>query len=276
MSVARPAPAQRTSPPPSRQPERAPADIVSGVLTRLVCAELTLRPEHRARLLARGLTPDEIDRQRYASAPATRAERERAASALAPYLEAFGGGVPGFYRDRGRWVIAYRPPGFFIPVRDEHGRIQALSQRVDEPRDGGKYIWLSSSDRDGGASSGAPPHFAGRHLLRDADEVLVTEGAIKSEVASCLARLPVVGVAGTHATRGLAARLKASFPSLRRVVVAYDRDMMKKPQVLEALFSLTAQLEAERLKVRVRTWPGPEKGIDDYLLAQLRAAEVAA
>ena len=196
--------------------------------------------------------------------------------ALAPYLEAFGGGVPGFYRERGRWRMVYRPPGFFVPVRDERGFIQALSQRVDEPRDGGKYLWLSSADRDGGASSGTPPHFVGRHLLHDAEEVTITEGSLKAAVASFLSCSPFVGVAGTNATRGLAERLRENFPRLRRVVVAYDRDMMEKPQVLDALFRLTAQLEAASFSVRVRTWPGHEKGIDDYLLSHYRRAGVAA
>ena len=79
------------------------AGVVNGVLTLLVRDVLTLRPEHRAKLIARGLSADEIARKRYVSAPTTSAERQRAADALAPYLEAFGGGVPGFYRERGRW-----------------------------------------------------------------------------------------------------------------------------------------------------------------------------
>jgi DNA primase len=254
----------------------APHGIVSGILTRLVCRVLTLRPEHRARLEARGLAPDEIARLRYASAPATSAERQRAADELAPYLDPFGGGVPGFYRERGRWRMVYRPAGFFVPVRDESGYIQALSQRVDEPRDGCKYLWLSSADRDGGASSGAPPHFAARHLMWRASEVMITEGSLKADVAAYLSRSAVVGVAGTHAICGLAGRLKASFPLLRRVFVAYDRDMREKPQVLEALLGLTAQLEAAGFAVRVRTWPGPAKGIDDFLLSQIAPRGVAA
>jgi DNA primase len=268
------------------EPQRAPADIINGVLTVLICKVLTLRPEHEAKLRARGLSAEEIRRKRYVSAPATREERRRAAERLAPYLDAFGGGVPGFYFADGRWEMAYRPSGFFVAVRNEHGFIQALSQRVDEPRDGGKYIWLSTNleaeDDAGrqkyprGASSGTPPHFAGRHLLHEADEVMITEGVLKSEVASYLSGLPVVGVAGTHSIMGLASRLRINFPKLRSALVAYDRDMMEKPQVLEAVFRLTSQLEAEHFRVRVRTWPGPEKGIDDYLLAESRRAEVTA
>jgi hypothetical protein len=230
---------------------------------------LSLRPEHKSRLLARGLDAEEIARGRYVSAPATLVERERAADALAPYLEAFGGGVPGFYRERGRWRMAYRPPGFFVPVRDERGFIQALSQRVDEPRDGGKYLWLSSDGRDGGASSGAPPHFAGRHLLHDAEEVTITEGNLKAAVASFLSCSPVIGVAGVHNTRGFAERLRESFLYLRRTVIAYDMDVIIKPAVRTALDEITTQLEVAGFEVRIRTWPDRWKGYDDYLLSQL-------
>lgn len=261
---------------PGESQNSAPSDVINGVLTFLINRVLTLNLEHRAQLLARGLGGAEIERLRYVSAPVTASDRQRAADALAPYLEAFGGGVPGFYRDRGRWGMVFRPAGFLIPVRDECGRIQALSQRVDEPRNGGKYIWLSSADRDGGASSGAPPHFTGRTLMSTASEVTITEGSLKADVASYLSGSPVVGVAGVHAIRGLAVRLKASFPALRRALVAYDRDMLDKPQVLEATLRLSEQLEAEGFAVKIRTWPGAEKGIDDYLLAQLSSREVAA
>lgn len=252
-----------------------PAAVTHNALARLLRV-LTLRPEHTTRLRARGLGLDEIARNRYRSAPATDAERQLAAEALAPYLEAHGGGVPGFYREGGRWRMAYRPSGYFIPVRDELGHIQALVQRVDVPRDGGKYIWLSTTDKNGGASSKAPPHFAGSHLLLSSPEVTITEGSLKADVASYLSGSPVIGVAGTHATRGLAQRLKAGYPLLERVFIAYDRDMMVKAQVLEAVFNLGTQLEAEGFAVTVRSWPSQYKGLDDYLVARVHAREVAA
>lgn len=247
---------------------RAEPDVIDGVLTKLLY-ELSLRPRHQAKLIARGLPADEIARKRYVSAPETHSERGRVADALAPYLDDFGGGVPGFYRDGGRWQMVYRPSGFFIRVRDERGRVQALAQRVDEPRDGGKYIWLSSSGIEGGASTGAPAHFCNRHLMRDAHGILITEGSLKAEIVAYLSNAPVVGVAGTHAIAGLSERLRANFPKLRRAILAYDKDMIEKPQVLAAVNRLTAQLESAGFLVRVWTWEGPEKGYDDYLLSQL-------
>lgn len=266
--------------------QRAPAYVISNALMRLVRDVLTLRPEHRLRLRACGLSDATIKYNRYASAPTTRAERERAAEALSPYLYAFGGGVPGFCFGRSRWEMIHCPSGFLIPSRDERGHIQALALRADEPRDGAKYIWLSTNpevedDRGRqkyprGASSGAPVHFSTCPALTHSEEIVVTEGTLKSDCITALSGLPVVGVAGVNNTRGLAERLRRNLPLLRRVTVAFDMDVFEKPHVADALDRLVAQLEAERFRVRVRTWPGVAKGYDDYLLSQISAREVTA
>jgi putative toxin-antitoxin system antitoxin component (TIGR02293 family) len=53
-----------------------------------------------------------------------------------------------------------------------------------------------------------------------ADEITITEGSLKAEIAAYLSRSPVVGVAGTGSIAGLSGRLKANCPKLRRVFVA--------------------------------------------------------
>lgn len=273
---------------PARGAGRAgdPRDHVNGALTYTLLKCLKLRPEHRARLRERGLSDEWVDAKGYRSTPRNGAARDAVADALAPYLEAFGGGVPGFYHDGRRWRMVYTAPGILIPASDEYGHIQALCYRVDEPRDGCKYIWLSSNpetqdDRGRqkyprGASSGSPAHFANRPAMWESDELVITEGTLKADCIAALSGLPVVGVAGTHSTRGLASRLRATLPRLRSVAVAFDKDLLVKPQVALAVERLIAQLEAERFRVRVRMWPGGEKGFDDYLLSVLRSREVTA
>jgi hypothetical protein len=256
----------------------------SGALTFVLLRCLTLRPEHRTCLRARGLGDKWINASGYRSTPRTAAERDSVAEQVAPYLESFGGDVPGFYHDGRRWRMVFCAPGFLIPARDEHGSIQALAYRLDAPRDGAKYVWLSTNpeaeDDNGrqkyprGASSGAPFHFANRVAMWDAEELTITEGTLKADVIAALSGLPVVGVAGVNNTRGLAVRLRAHLPRLRRIAVAFDKDVLTKPQVTGALERLVAQLEGERFTVRVRTWPGESKGLDDYLLSQLSAREV--
>jgi DNA primase len=245
---------------------------------------LSLSTARRAGLHARGLGDGEIVRRGYCDTP-TEAQGNEIAAALADYgLADYGqtgyglAGVPGFYRQGGCWRMVKCAPGYFVPYRDEHGRIQAMQYRLDEPLHGKtKYLWLSSVDRAGGASSGAPVHHACHHLLADAAEVVVTEGALKADVIAYLTQSPVVGVAGVgtfgaHFTM----RLQQAAPALRSVVVAYDMDLYHKPEVLQALEALTGQLQRAGLRVRVRTWPDTWKGYDDYLLAQLNHTEVRA
>jgi len=260
--------------------------LSSGTLTFALRECLTLRPEHRARLRARGLPDSWIDAQGYRSTPRNETERDAVADALMSYLEAFGGGVPGFYFDGRRWRMVFCARGYFIPARDEYGHVQALTYRLDEPRDGTKYIWLSSNpetldDRGRqkyprGASSGTPFHFANRSVMWESDELVITEGTLKADCIAALSGLPVVGVAGTHATRGLASRLRSTFPRLRSIAVAFDKDLLVKAQVASAVNRLVAQLKAEHFRACVRMWPGEEKGFDDYLLSELRAQEATA
>ena len=97
--------------------------------------------------------------------------------------------VPGFYRQGDSWRLNAGDwlRGYFVPVRDLAGRIQALTIRLDAPTESGaKYLWLSSRGKQDGATSGVPIHFAGRHLF-DKGECVITEGALKAEV---IARKP--------------------------------------------------------------------------------------
>jgi hypothetical protein len=128
-----------------------------------------------------------------------------------------------------------------------------------------------------GASSGAPLHFARVDLLTDAEEVIITEGALKADVAAFLSQSPVIAVAGvSNFGSNFAARIRATFPKLRRAILAYDRDFIENPPVYQALVRLSAQLERARFQVRMRTWPPPAKGYDDFLLSQIKRQEVAA
>jgi DNA primase len=259
---------------PSLEPSQSAAHR-DAIYSTMLRRHLSLKPSHEADLLARGLSREQIRNNGYASTPNARAAAE-IVEVLAPYgLE----GVPGFFRDHDRWRMVRTVPGYFVPVRDEHARIQGLQYRVDvKPgSDLPKYLWLSSSDREGGASSGTPIHFAHHHLMASADEVVVTEGALKADIAAHLSGAPVIGIAGVTCFKSdFAEHLRETYLGLRRVIVAYDRDLLEKPQVYQALTRLTDQLTDARFQVRVRTWPPPWKGYDDYLLSQLNQQEVAA
>ncbi len=254
--------------PPKPKPlpaERASADHVADVLTTLIRRSLTLSDRHKESLLVRGLSESEIGRNGYASAP-TPEEGVR----IARELSDFGlKGVPGFYRHGGEWRMRDFGPGFFVPVRDERTRIAGCQLRPDDTGEGGpKYIWFSSAGKPHGTSSGAPVHFARPHLLRDASEVIVTEGALKADVASYLMDAPVIAAAGVNNFGpGFPEDLKAEFPNLQTIFIAFDSDWRAKPQVKAALEKLMRELAGVGFRVKVRTWPPQHKGIDDYLLA---------
>jgi hypothetical protein len=252
-------------------PERASGERIHAVYTDLRRLHLVLSEQHRAALRSRGLSDSAIELAGYRSTPP-----EPFASNVARALarEHNLQNVPGFYRDGDVWRIVDGGIGFYVPVCDHAGRICGMQIRRDEGTP--KYLWFSSAGRGGGASSGAPVHFAKAHLLKDAADVTITEGALKADIAAHLLASPVIGIAGVS-TFGddFAANLKQCFPNLRRVAVAFDMDLWHKPQVAAALDKLITQLERARFTVRVRMWEEQHKGIDDYLVAQTGKREVA-
>lgn len=265
----RPQPRERQTTPVAK---RADSERRHMVYTALLDA-LELSEAHREDLLHRGLSPAEITRNGYVDTPAPDQAR-RIAQELSQYDLP---GVPGFYQERGTWRMVWTALGFFIPVRDEHSRVVALLYRRDRSNEtdgSGKYIWFSSAadragnPRPGGASSKSPTHYAKAHLLQEAREVTLTEGALKADVTAHLLHAPVIGNAPTCFGQSFAADLKEKIPQLKTVYVGFDMDWQQKESVRGALFRLVGQLEAARFQVRVRMWP-PHlgKGIDDYLLS---------
>ncbi len=251
---------------------RAGAEHVHKIYSILIRARLVLSEEHRRALMMRGLDAEAIERNGYRSTP-TALYAATVTRLLAEHHDLAG--VPGFYKDHGAWRMVPLAQGVLIPVRDSFNRIQALMIRRDGASGSGKYIWLSSADRDGGASSGAPSHYANALLLKDAREVTLTEGALKSQIAAHLLNAPVIGNAPSCFGADFAANLKKDFPQLKTVFVAFDMDFRRNAHVKAALFRLVEQLERARFCVRVRTWPDRWKGIDDYLLG-VSQQEVAA
>jgi hypothetical protein len=246
-------------------------DHIAGVLTTLLRKHLALNEQHRAALLARGLSEGEIERNGYASAP-TPDDGNR----IARELSDFGlDGVPGFYKQGGEWRMRDFGSGIFVPVRDECLRVIGCQVRRDDgtPR----YIWFSSAGKPHGTSSGAPVHFSRPHRMRETGETIITEGALKGDVISSFLNCAVVAVPGTGAfNEKFGEWLKSEAPELRRVVIAYDSDWRTKLLVRAALEKLMKVLSRAGLRYLARTWTGDAKGYDDYLLAASNQQEVAA
>jgi len=276
------APARRPAAPPAPPPApatqfRAEAAHVDAIYRALLREQLRLSDAHREKLLARGLAPAEIAARGYASTPG----REEAAQLTETLAHLDLRGVPGFYRERGQWRMVNAAPGYFVPYRDERGRVAAMQYRLDEPLNGGqtKYLWFSSPPEryPEGTSSGAPVHVSRPELLPEAREVTLTEGALKADVASFFLKAPVIAAAGvTLFGRHIGDRLRHLAPQLHTVYVAFDLDWKSNEAVKRALFRVLEELERARFAARLRAWPPHMgKGIDDYLLTAARGGDAA-
>lgn len=252
------------TPPEQVAPSVAPIARRHTVYTALLAAS-NLSGRHSDDLLRRGLHDTFIAHNLFASVPGE-SRAKTICSGLASRFDLSG--VPGFFRDADRWRLNVGGwcAGFFVPVRDLAGRIQALQIRRDsgEPR----YIWLSSKDKSEGATSGAPIHFAAAHRLREGSAI-ITEGALKSDVIAQYTESAVIGLAGVNGyNSNFGTALKAA--GVRNVQIAFDADWQSNPAVSRGLERLGLLLRDAGLKVSRLDWALSEgKGLDDLLVQEV-------
>ncbi len=208
----------------------------------------------------RSLSDVTIARDEYVSLPTTLSDVLSISRELASQYDLTG--VPGFFKDGdGRWRFLVRQPGFVIPVRDALGRIQACLIRQDT---GARYLWLSSPDRTGGASSGAPVHFARPWRARSTSFAVITEGALKADIIAEHLDQAVIALAGVSSHSDFGQLLRRELPELKAVAIAFDSDWRSNGAVRAALLRLIDVLEEASLAVKVWNWEGA-KGLDDLL-----------
>jgi DNA primase len=256
------------------------ADVsVRGEINRHLLTVLKLRPRDQNDLLRRGLDDAAIERNGYKSVPLP--------SELNDLMKKFEGkdlrGIPGFFRKDGTWRLSIGEwkdknqtvhsfhQGYLIPVRDVRGDIAGFQIRRanvsgDEPR----YIWLSSNEKEDGTSSGAPIHYRNVELARKTGQAILTEGSLKADVSGHLLndKHALIAVAGVSSfPEDFGRRLTSQIPELRQVVIAFDADAERKPEVWKALERLSGTLQKAGLDVRELKWEeGLGKGLDDFLL----------
>jgi hypothetical protein len=224
---------------------------------------LALDREHREDLAIRGLSADRIAARGYRSVPRLEMPWAHAARLLdaGRNLE----GVPGFYRaprrSGGSYWTFLNPAGYFIPIEDAAGRIQALQIRRHRPLDGGgKYMMFSSGGRPCGANAHTPAHVARPAVLLDR-RVWITEGPLKAEVATDRLGAVVIGTIGVDGW-------PQAIPVLERlgtpcVVLANDADEAGR----KANRRIWEVFASRGWAVTVASWDSGVKGIDDALLA---------
>ncbi len=188
---------------------------------------LVLAKTHEESLLKRGFTKEQIEENGYKSTPVF------GFKSLTKKLIEAGctvKGVPGFYQEKsGEWTVHFskKSSGFLVPIRDIDGLIAGAQIRLDTPRDGGKYIWLSSVNYHMGTSSGSPVHLAGD---MESKTVFVTEGPLKGDLAHALSGRTFLCVPGVNQYANLMPALKQmKMLGTTTVYEAYDMDKLLKP-----------------------------------------------
>ena len=229
---------------------------------------LTLSPSHKKNLLARGLSEEQIRMNMYRSVP--RGEYEHIVyRLLEKNINLIG--VPGFYVSNDgeiRINLHQCMGGFFVPVFNEQRQIQGMQIRLDDPFESKrKYIWLSSSEKNGGCSSGSPVQISGD--IFNSEVIYVTEGPLKGQIAHYLSGKPFIAVAGVNQQRELDSlflRIKEN-GKCNTIVDAFDMDDDKNEHVLRGHRNLAWLAAKYGFSPKRITWDRHYKGIDDFLLA---------
>lgn len=146
---------------PTKVAQIADADALDKTYSALL-SELVLSKEHRRDLLKRGLSSKDIDVMGFRSIPQT------GLNIIAAHLYHSGcqiEGIPGFYFENQEPRMACFGSGYFIPYRNQGGKIVGLQIRYDveikpemsaeEIHDAKKrrYRWLTSSFKQGGTAA---------------------------------------------------------------------------------------------------------------------------
>lgn len=212
---------------------------------------LSIFPQHAAMLAASGITPEHARARGYVSVD-TKARLE-------------GIGVT----KTGRNI-----PGLLIPSKRHDGSTWGHQYRPDVPRvrDGKPVKYETPTGQANGID--VPPG-VGPKLADPAVPLIVTEGVKKADAAACRG-LACVALPGVWSWRGRNEHGgKTAVPDWhdvalngRRVVLAFDSDVVVKPAVRRALSELAAYLTSKGAKVEYLHLPhtGDGKtGLDDWL-----------
>ncbi len=247
---------------PQAEPERAEDKVLYAVYTSLLRA-LSLSNTHRDNLHARGLADEEIEKRRYRTLP-LRGRASVAKRLLDTYSAETLLKVPGFYikeEDGKRWMTLAGMPGILIPVRNTAGQIVGLKIRADNPGNGSKYTWLSSSYHEGPGPGNRVhvPMYQG-----DTSAVRITEGELKADIATALSGMLTISVPGVSSWRQALPVLNEW--KAKAVHLAFDADAKENLNVARALQKTAEALGENGYLVKLETWDVRDgKGIDDLL-----------
>lgn len=228
---------------------------------RALLNKLTLAPDHRDRLLDRGLTNTEIDRLGYRTTPLEDLHT-LAGELIAEGHDLFG--VPGFYRTKdGRWTLASYLRGIMIPCKDRFWRIQSIHIRLDsKTKKGGKFLTFSSTDKKDGTGAENWCHVAGPVQ----ESICLIEGYMKADIVHFFTGQTVLAIPGVTSLQHLEHTLKELVGlGVRHVMTCFDMDYLKNWHVEAAYGNLIRLLGSLPLTYGTYLWAPDYNGLDDYI-----------
>jgi hypothetical protein len=288
--------AQAALPPVERLP---PEDLDRAY--RLLLGSLSLSPDHVGFLKnRRGYGAHEISEGMYRSSPVG----EAASAAAQAVVDVIGAEaarrLPGLAKTSTGWkMLTAKGPapegvtplshgdGLITPIFDIQRRIVALRLRAHAVEKGEivkKVIWLSSQSF-GGASPGAQMHYCRPKEVAarpwDRTRLLVTEGEDKAYISALALGCRSMSFPGLNPGAGKAIAealqdVRRQWPEISTIDLAIDQDQPIKIRTAEhALQSIrdlsTAIDQMPGLTLRLGRWEPEHKGIDDCIIAELRA-----
>jgi hypothetical protein len=173
---------------------------------------LGLSPEHRESLRKRGMTDEQIDKGGYFS--------------VSPWMKVdIDSRFPGV-KDDGTLLVAGK--GIGIPVPDVDGHYVGLQVRLDNPDDGGKYRWVSSSKYYSAHINGEMPLGVYRsETVKFKGVPVLIEGHLKPNIACQLLGCVAIGAAGGNF---------ASSPKQFKRIIEALHDPIENPHKLVLLY----------------------------------------
>ncbi|HUV04776.1 MAG TPA: AAA family ATPase [Armatimonadota bacterium] len=180
-----------------------------------------------------------------------------------------------------------RVPALVIPVWGVDGKIRSHQIRPDSPRKDGKGKEVKY-ETPAKSRMALDVHLSIRKKIGNPKiPLFITEGVRKADAAisrglCCIALLGVWNWRGTNADGGKVALPDWEAIALegRLIFIAFDSDVMRKPEVQKATMRLKAFLEYRGAKVQLIHLPpgegGAKNGLDDYLAAGHSVEELLA
>lgn len=261
--------------------QRAPKEVIDKTY-RTMLSLLTLAEQDKQDLLRRGLSEKAIEKLMIKTSPEQLHDHKICDKLLGAGCALQG--VPGFFISRkGEWTLNNFVHGYMVPFIDVDGYMTGIQTRDRTPKKSScKYISLSSTGMTGGAKSFVPAHYIGKESPYSVDAIILTEGALKADIATYLwwklkgkkvAFLAIPGVSNKKAlTRALdRIRKEGGDPVLYD---AFDMDkcgseiVEKNPNVAQAIQKVYEVCGQYGFQVKPIHWKSG-KGIDDYLLEKI-------